>query len=232
MKYIQKNGCPQYTHWCKSVFGTNEEDYRKLKGANKQVLFDTLIKEQGFICGYTMKRIDKDTAHIEHIKPESLCRKEKKGSDLDYKNLIACYPQKDRKDRRGKYRYGARKKDDWWDNGGKDFVSPLKPECESHFYFDMSGNITALSVAGATTIDVLALDHGSLTEERKRVIEEFIYGSKLSKAGAARAISNICNQNGEGYYNAFCIAIKDALQQYLNFLGNVRSKKQFPLGRN
>lgn len=232
MKYIQKKGCPQYTNWCKSVADTFEEDYREVKGPNKQVLFETLIKEQGFICGYTMKRIDKDTAHIEHIKPESLCRSEKKGSDLDYNNLIACYPNKERKKhKKFDHIFGARKKDDWWDNGGIDFVSPLNPGCEKHFRFDMDGNITALNVAGATTIKVLALDHKSLIEDRKRIIEEFIYGSDLSKAGTANAISKICEQNGEGQYYEFCIAIRDGLKQYLSFLENIR-RKRLSQGRN
>lgn len=228
MKHIQKNGCPQkYTHWCRSVVGTDEEDYNELKGTNKQVLFDALIKEQGFICGYTMKKINSDTAHIEHIKPQSLCRREKLGSDLDYTNLIACYPLKGMK---AEYRYGAQQKGNWWVNDGKEFVSPLDYACESYFHFDMAGNITALNVAGTTTINVLALNHGSLTEERKRAIDEFIYGPNkidpLSLTMTTKAISNICNQSGEGHYHEFCIAIRDALKEYLSVLEkNKRHKK-------
>jgi len=226
MKYIQKNGCPyEYTRWCTEVAGTSKEDFNEIPSREKQILLDALIAEQGSICGYTMKRIDTDTAHIEHIKPQSLCRRERLGSDLNYGNLIACYP---RVGMNARYRYGAQKKDDWWENGGKMFISPLNSGCESRFRFDSKGIITALNVAGANTINVLALDHESLTEDRKSVIEEFIYGSDLSKAEAARAISNICEQNGEGQYYVFCIAIRDALKQYLSFLENIRSKRLAP----
>lgn len=226
MKYIQKNGCPdEYIRWCRKVAGTSKEDFKEIPSREKQILLDALIAEQGSICGYTMKRISKGNAHIEHIKPQNLCRREHQGLDLDYENLIACYPQVGMK---AKYRYGAQKKGDWWDNGGKMFVSPLNSGCERCFRFDLDGNITALNVAGATTINVLALDHKSLTEDRKRVIEEFIYASDLSKAGATNAISKICDQNGEGQYYEFCIAIRDALKQYLSFLENIRRKRLEP----
>ena len=228
MKNIQKSGCPpEYVQWCKKVAGTDKEDYNELRAAEKQSLFDALIAEQGSICGYTMKRIDRDTAHIEHIKPQSLCRAELQGSDLDYRNLIACYPRNGMKAR---YQYGARHKDDWWENDGKDFVSPLYQECEDHFHFDLNGNITSSDIAGATTIGILALNHKSLTEERKRVLEEFIYGpdkkNPLSLAMATRAISGICTQDGKGRYYEFAIAIRDALQHYLNVVEIVSRQKK------
>lgn len=224
MKYIKKNGCPdRYTEWCIKVAGTDKEDFNEIPSREKQKLLDTLIAEQGFICGYTMKKIDKDSAHIEHIKPQSLCRREQPGSDLDYKNLVACYPRDGMK---AKCRYGAQRKENWWEDGGKKFVSPLDPECEELFHFDLEGNITASSVAAATTIKVLALDNKSLTEERKRVIEEFIYKLDLSKSKASRAVLNICNQqDGEGHYHEFCIAIRDAVKEYLNFLEKIRRQK-------
>jgi uncharacterized protein (TIGR02646 family) len=228
MKNIQKNGCPpKYVQWCKEVAGTEKEDYNELPAAEKQFLFDALIEEQSSICGYTMKRIDRDRAHIEHIKPQSLCRADRKGSDLDYGNLIACYPRDGMKD---KYRYGAQHKGDWWENDGKDFVSPLDHDCENHFHFGLNGIVTSFDDAGATTIRVLALNHKSLIEERKRVIEEYIYGQDkkdpLSLAKATQLLSNICNQDGAGRYYEFAIAIKYALQQYLSIIEIISRQKK------
>lgn len=233
MKNIQKNGCPpNYTQWCKKVAGTDKEDYNELPPAEKQSLFDALITEQGSICGYTMKRIDQDTAHIEHIKPQSLCRAKRQGSDLEYRNLIACYPRDGMK---AKYRYGAQQKGNWWENDGKEFVSPLYPECEKHFHFDLNGEVTAFDVSGATTIKILALNHKSLAEERKRVIEEFIYGENgdklLSKTKATRAIL-VCEKDGEGYYQEFCIAIRDALRNYIDLLGKIARKNKSSRRKN
>ena len=131
--------------------------------------------DQGGLCAYTMRRIDSNSSHVEHIKPRSRCRQDLRGSDLDYTNLVACFPRHDVK---GQPRYGARLKDNWWDNDGTEFVSPLQSTCEQVFRFKLNGEIEAINkrTEAITTIDVLGLDHKSLTEDRKRVIEEFIYG--------------------------------------------------------
>lgn len=226
MKQIKKEGChPTYTLWCKSksVVGTYKEDYDEIPPDYKNELKAVLIKEQGFICGYTMKRIDQDTSHIEHIKPQHICKAEQRGLDLDYNNMIACYP----KNKKVMPLYGAHKKDGWWDDGGKMFVSPLKSGCESHFHFCLDGNIKHLSEAGETTINVLALNDKSLSEERKRVIDEFIYGSDISEAKTTRLISNICDKDGRGRYREFCIAIRDALQEHLKTLEKRARKKKY-----
>src|ERR1035437_2204614 len=196
MKYIAKGGPPHaYATWCKKVAGTPNADYPEVpKNLRGQVLAQ-LLQEQGWICAYTMKRVEPDAAHIEHIKPESLCREEQPGSDLDYENLVACYPAEGMARR---YRYGAQEKDDWWENNGRGFVSPLHNNCETRFRFDSKGNILWLQncVAAETTVKVLRLDHPTLNEDRGLVIGEFLFGedrsSPLSEAQASRAIKTIC----------------------------------------
>ncbi|MBR8823049.1 hypothetical protein IX293_001314 [Fusobacterium necrophorum] len=52
----------------------------------KQELRLSLLKEQGYICAYCMKRISEETdVKIEHYKPKSLYPME----ELNYKNLLA-----------------------------------------------------------------------------------------------------------------------------------------------
>ena len=76
--------------------------------------------------------------------------------------------------------------------------------------------------AALATIRVLALDHESLTEDRKRVIQEFIYGPQgddpLSPANAQRALQTICERNSQGRSYEFCIAIRDALEAHMRAL--------------
>jgi uncharacterized protein (TIGR02646 family) len=62
-----------------------------IKGKNVyDVVLDNLIKEQGWLCAYCMKRIPegktKHGASIEHIEPQSLTGEE---SRLDYRNMLA-----------------------------------------------------------------------------------------------------------------------------------------------
>lgn len=230
MKHIQKAGGPHgYSQWCATVAGTNKADYRELPATEKHVLLAALITEQGALCAYTMRRIGADAAHVEHIKPESRCRADQPESDLDYGNMVACFPRDGMK---RAYRYGAQKKDNWWENDGAEFVSPLHPACEHRFRFDLDGKVAAVvkHPAALATIRVLALDHASLTEDRKRVIEEFIYGPQgdnpLSPANAQRALQIICERDRQGRFYEFCITIRDALEAHLKALRRLAQRRR------
>ena len=222
MKYIQKTGCPHsYSEWCTAVAGTNQSDWREVPSAQKGRVLAAMIAEQGGLCAYTMRRIDNNSSHVEHIKPQSRCREDLFGSDLDYTNLVACFPRHGMK---AQYRYGAQHKDNWWDNDGAEFVSPLQPVCELVFRFNLDGEIEAIDnrTEARTTIAVLGLDHRSLTEDRKRVIEEFIYGptrdDPMSSAATRRARDAICNRDGNGHFYEFSVVLRAALKEHLNAL--------------
>jgi uncharacterized protein (TIGR02646 family) len=231
VKYIRKGGAPpDYIAWCNQVRGTLTEDYRCLQKPEKAILQEALMEEQGWLCAYTLRRIDENHSHIEHIKPESICRSEQTCSDLDYDNLIACFPHDGMP---GKCRYGAQQKGNWWDNDGEKFVSPLHANCEKRFRYDLDGNIKAFKnhPAALTTIKVLKLNHPSLAEDRMRVIQEFIYGpagdDPLSNAKVSRAMKNVCNRMASGYFYEFCVAIRDALTEYGKQLERIKNRRRF-----
>lgn len=230
MKYIRKAGCPPaYAQWCSAATGTDKCDWREVTLTQKTQLLDALIAEQGELCAYTMRRIKRDSSHVEHIKPQSLCRSDQRGSDLEYRNLVACFPREGLK--RG-YRYGAHRKDNWWDNDGADFVSPLQSSCEHFFQFDLDGEVYALGnrAAARTTIEVLGLNHSSLTEDRRRVIEEIIYGpfgdDPMSPANARRTRDNICRRDGNGRFVEFCVALRGALEAHLAALAKLDQRRK------
>jgi uncharacterized protein (TIGR02646 family) len=230
MKFIQKGGVPHsYGAWCNKVAGTAKEDYQELPKNEKAELLWSLLVEQGWICAYTMKRIDKATSHVEHIKPESVCRDDETGSDLDYGNMVAGFPSEGMA---GKYRYGAQKKANWWEDDGRNFVSPLHLNCEKRFQFDLAGNIKVVnnSAAAANTISVLGLKHDTLVEDRRRVIEEFVYGATgdapLSPAQAVRTFKSICERDGDGRFYEFCVAIRDALGQHISDLKRLANRRK------
>lgn len=228
MKQIIKEGAPwDYKEWCRKMKGKPNEDYRRLQNPEKSLLHEQLLDEQGYICAYTMKRVSKDTSHIEHIKPETLCRVELRGSDLDYGNLVACFPKEGMP---AKIRYGAQKKDHWWENEGRDFISPISNNCEVFFDFNLKGEIKANNNTNAqTTINVLKLDHTVLTEDRKRSIEEFIYGggTPLSLKQATQSIDSICEKTKKGKFRQYCIAIQHALQEYKILLEKRANKRKY-----
>lgn len=71
--------------------------YRNTPGARYQAipeLRDSLLKEQGYICAYCMRRIpcrdanSTESTRIEHLK----CRKLHPDLELDYHNMVVCCP--------------------------------------------------------------------------------------------------------------------------------------------
>jgi len=231
MKRIVKAGQPhEYTEWRNQMRGNENEDYRTMPGDIRNILLQVLNAEQGYLCGYTMQRINLDMSHVEHIKPESVCRAEVRGSDLDYANMIACYPKKSFKNK-SDYTYGAIYKNSWWEQNGDHFISPLNPQCEIRINFNIKGEVIALNDNAAKTIEVLYLDHKSLTEDRRRTIQEFIYGPNgddpLSNNKTIQAIQSIVERNHDGAFYVFCIAIKKALQEHIANLDKIAAKKKF-----
>lgn len=79
MIYIQKG--PEPT----SLTEYKKQQYAYFDGCNKEDIREKLLQEQGDLCAYCMKRIDKDHMKIEHWYPEDrLSEKER----LDYRNML------------------------------------------------------------------------------------------------------------------------------------------------
>lgn len=194
-------------------------NYGSFLNPERRNLKEFMVVDQGFLCAYSMKRISKIDSHIEHIIPQTLCSF---GQDVDYLNLLACYP----KPNTGMCKYGAHPKKCWWIPTL--FISPLNLSCELKFIFNIKGEIYPCgnSVPASTaTINVLKLDEPSLVFERKKSIEEFLFGpdgaSPLSCVDAKKAIDIIYKPNTSGILYEYCIAIHDALYEYLEMLKKV-----------
>ena len=80
-------------------------EYRKLSDATyadmpsdvKEKVKESLLKEQGHLCAYCMRKIDLGTGKkrctIEHCKPQAFCSEKDR---LDYKNMVAvCWGNRD-----------------------------------------------------------------------------------------------------------------------------------------
>lgn len=234
MKYIRKGPRPRkYATWRASVAGSPNERYSEIPGDEKRELLAALIEEQGFLCAYTMKRIDEDNSHIEHIKPQVKCRADRRGSDLDYNNMVACFPREGMK---ALYRYGAQAKGSWWENDGSDFVSPLQQACERRLRFGLDGKIAAVGRddGAVTTNRILGLNHPSLVEDRRGAIEEFLYGPSrddpISPAKAARAIATICDRKPDRHFHEFCVAIRGGLQEHIRVIEKRARRRRFARG--
>lgn len=82
MIFIQKGNEPI------SLTKYRKRPYAYFDGCNKDDIRDRLLKEQGYLCAYCMRRIDKEHMKIEHWYPEDKLTEEGK---LNYGNMLgAC----------------------------------------------------------------------------------------------------------------------------------------------
>jgi hypothetical protein len=145
-------------------------------------------------------------------------------SDLDYSNMVACFPNEAPKGIPKEKYFGAIKKDDNWVNNGSDYVLPLQENCEKNFSYDKTGGVKGTTDRGKNTVSLLALDHVVLVEERKTAIESFIgKASPMKKMKTTQAISEIDKLLGDKY-TEFCIPIKHALKEHLIYLDKIEKK--------
>ena len=201
-----------------------------------------LLQQQHYLCAYTLIRLKKpqecgenntvESCHIEHILPQTrghLVEKKRKGElvngkepkavinftpgeDIDFQNMIACYPP-------GVYQthcdFGAQYKDHYDPYDHPLFLSPLTPVVESHFTFSADGRIKGVTERGEETITALRLDHHELCYRRKTVITGALYpkGAQrdpISAAEARRLAADVLLPAPDGRLREFCVAIYQA----------------------
>jgi len=233
MKYIAKSHAPkQLEDWFNSQ-PINQDGQRinctynqSLPSDVRKAIKDKLLQEQGWLCCYTGTSISEKKSHIEHFKPQSLCRQEGNYEDVNYRNLLAAYPG----DRDSKCSFGAHAKEDWYDP--ELLVSPLHKQCESRFHFDEDGYITSTrndDQAAKETIKKLFLNCDMLREWREQAIDEFFFpeGRELSESKLQSIVENgCCIRDKKGRYPKFCFVIEQVAPQILRKAKSDRHRRQ------
>ena len=125
----------------------------------------SLLSEQKGLCCYCETRIDSGDFHVEHFRPKDPAYFPH--LQLDYGNLHACCRKSPCG---GEEEYCGHKKGNNFHN---DLVSPLEPDCASHFAYDLDGGIKGTDHRGEISVSLLNLDSVLLRRSRKGLIEEF-----------------------------------------------------------
>lgn len=132
--------------------------------AAKCDLKQSLLSEQKFICCYCECRISLRDSHIEHFQPKGKYA----SLQLDYNNLHASCT----KEPTGTNdEHCGHKKGNYF---SIDLVSPLEPDCSSHFTYQMDGTIHGCDNRGVETVKRLHLDSALLNSQRKNMIDHFL----------------------------------------------------------
>lgn len=222
MRSITQLGEPvELANW-KQAMQTSPQNlnYDNLPSGEKDAIKAHLLKEQGYLCAYTMMRLrDVVDCHIEHIQPQSAAP----NLDLDYSNMAACFPKDGGNVSHG---FGAPVKAGTSVTPNNNFVSPHSANCEQRFFYDTKGHVCAATgdAAAKQTIQTLRLDHDTLVDLRRRAIET--YGLTLrhssarrqrvlkSATDARRFATEVMQLGADGYLEPFCVALSQAALEY------------------
>ncbi len=168
MRQINKGAEPAaLTAWKAQNRASPNYCYTSLTAAHRLTVRTALVTEQRGLCAYTGRRIDVESCHIEHLRPQAHCGS---GDDIDYRNLVAGVPAPNTP----QLPYGAHKKADWPGLADEHlFVSPLSAGCAARFSFRLNGEVephNAADNAAVETIARLGLNSQALVQLRKAAI--------------------------------------------------------------
>ena len=191
MRFIHKGAEPELLREFKAMSNPPdwEPTYEALPKFRKDAIKQALIKEQRGLCCYCERILDEKDSHIEHFRPQHAYAE----YALDYNNMhCSCMAEQ----KKGEPLHCGMAKNDWYDDVL--LISPLNPDCESHFVYHGDGNIFPASPednAAVETIRHLRLDDSELTAERKVVIDTFL-DETLSEDERERFISEYLAERG------------------------------------
>ncbi len=191
-----------------------------------------LLREQGHICAYTLKRICPKSAHIEHLKAQTICKEEDRQrelsnqpvirEDIAWNNIVACFPEPKPP---AAPEYGAVKKGGWWN--AIDFVSPLEQNCEQRFRYTADGSIAPANredSAAAETIKRIGLDNVKLGELRRAAfLRAGIHKRANKPIRSAQKVEQLIAQWANRHiptdsFAEFCIPLLQVAKDYAQFL--------------
>ena len=188
-------------------------DYGNLPGKVLDKIKEQMLKEQGYLCGYTMRRLNTvSECHLEHIEPQNASTR-----DLDYANMLACFPSDGGDTKHG---YGAPIKGGVSVNSDN-FVSPIHSQVEQRFKYARNGGIatnSATDEAATNTIKLLKLDNPKLIDLRKAAIEAAgltrTSDKPLSAMMARRMVQECLQKDANFHFPAFCLVLSHVAEEY------------------
>jgi uncharacterized protein (TIGR02646 family) len=214
----------------------------KINGVNKDVrqsIIDQRLKDQGYLCAYTMLRIHEDSCHVEHIYPRSCSyAKGYPEKSVEYANMIACYPLQKSGDKRGKCPFGAEAR------GNEPLgLHPLDPTCEQRLRYKSNGEVVATNPSDNNAINIidaagklLRLNHPKLVKWRKSAIDQAGIGipttkalrasKRLTEAQATRLKNEVLQFQRGQKLRPHCVAIAHAADEHIERIRKRRMIRQ------
>ncbi len=125
--------------------------------STRRAIRRTATEEQFGLCAYCCKQIDEANSTNEHIASQMATP----NKTLDFTNIVAsCKTPKRCNQARGSRNLP---------------LTPLMPECETELKFRLSGKVKGETERAAKTIDILGLDTKAIREERKQLVDQWLF---------------------------------------------------------
>jgi uncharacterized protein (TIGR02646 family) len=196
----------------------------------KAALLQDLTDEQYGLCGYTGAPVDGRisglksatgeaifTNHIEHLKPQSVCRQEVEAQgqeygrvladDLAYENMIAAIEVRGAKSEHFGAVFKANK------------TLPLLPthdDCEKQFRFsELDGSVIGTSPEAQLTISILHLDHKTLKDARRSALLTWLAPDVIDDLESIKDLIREMNTPRNGALPEYAFVIEAAARMYL-----------------
>lgn len=135
------------------------QSHQSLPGNVHRAVKAALLRDQRYLCAYTMRRIAAETSHIEHFK----ARSKHHDDEVIYGNMLACYPGGS-----DEIPYGAKIK-----RAEENILNPHNHEVDKEFRYASDGQIIGNSELAKRTIEVLNLNHELLCANRNKVMHNW-----------------------------------------------------------
>lgn len=203
----------------------------EIQGADvdvKQAIKQRRLIDQGGLCAYTLMRITLKTSHVEHLKPQTLSRKNDRASyfieeTVDYGNMVLCYPNEEAS---GGVGYGAPYRGE-----ANLALTPRDARCERLIQYHQDGNVDSEDTRVDEMLSkVLNLNHPTLVDRRKESYNRAGVGLRrssnlLSEKEAERLAESVLKMNAKDELAPFCAGISHAAKQHVEILQKRRRKK-------
>lgn len=162
MRFVEKGEEPAgFARWKAMASPDWQPSYGQLQNPEKAELQTQLLEEQGWVCCYCGRSIDRDDSHIEHFRPQEKYPEQA----LAYQNLHAsCMRQTNPGD---PLHCGHAKGAAFNENL---HLSPLEQGCEQQFAYTLGGQVLPLTDSAEYMNDLLKLDLVALRNRRKAVL--------------------------------------------------------------
>lgn len=212
MRRISKAGEPAALQAYRRTVGEPAPTFDDMPAEVKEALRDALLREQGWLCCYCMRRVGEGDCRIEHRASQA----DHTGQQLDYRNLFAACSGDLGGERHCDVSKGSRAIS----------VDPLTVVAEWFRYGD-KGTVTSTRPEVAADIVVLNLNAGPLCWERRAALQRFLSGvagstragQTWTKKRLVAAAARVGEPGGDGRREAFCEVIASWLRRRIERAG-------------